>query len=77
MIKADEDEDTQHDPHVWLDPVLNKNLLKKSKMNLLPKIVSINNIMKITTKLIKDIDHIDQQMKDISKIKTRQSHYLT
>lgn len=72
IIKADEDEDTQHDPHVWLDPVLNKKFAKEIKDELIAKDSKHKQYYEDNyKKLIKDIDHIDQQMKDISKNKKR------
>lgn len=69
--KADEHEGHDHgsnDPHVWLDPEMNKTFAKEIKDDLSKKDPKHKDYYdKNYQKLVKDIDDIDKKMKSITK----------
>lgn len=65
----DEDEghnhaETENDPHVWLDPVLDRIFAEKIKDKLIQKILNISHTMKNYKKLDKDVANIDKRCKN-------------
>lgn len=67
-----------HDPHVWLDPVLNKSFAKTIR----DELVANDKKHKKTyeenyNKLIKDLDGIDNKLKDITKNKKHDTVYIS
>ncbi|MCE4957174.1 metal ABC transporter solute-binding protein, Zn/Mn family [Macrococcoides caseolyticum] len=66
------------DPHVWLDPVLNKAFAKTIKDELIKK--DKKNEKTYTenyNKLVKDIDEIDKELKEISKDKKQDTVFIS
>ncbi|ULG70913.1 metal ABC transporter solute-binding protein, Zn/Mn family [Macrococcus brunensis] len=71
-------EESAHDPHVWLDPVMNKTFAKKIK----DKLVKLDpenkkDYSKNYEKLVKEIDDIDTQLKQITKNPKRDTVYIS
>ncbi|TDM34638.1 metal ABC transporter solute-binding protein, Zn/Mn family [Macrococcoides canis] len=67
-----------HDPHIWLDPVLNKSFAKMIK----DELVAQDEKHKKTyegnyNKLIKDIDDIDYELKEVTKNKKHDTVYIS
>lgn len=60
-------EESGNDPHVWLDPVLNKKIVKSIKTDLVEKDPQHKAYYEKNYKqLIADLDHINQQMRHIT-----------
>ncbi|TDL95308.1 ABC transporter substrate-binding protein [Macrococcus brunensis] len=71
-------EESAHDPHVWLDPVMNKTFAKEIK----DKLVKLDpenkkDYSKNYEKLVKEIDDIDTQLKQITKNPKRDTVYIS
>ena len=67
-----------HDPHVWLDPVLNKSFAKTIKDELVAKDAAHKKTYEENyNKLIKDIDNIDKKLKDVTKNKKHDTVYIS
>ncbi|TDM15349.1 metal ABC transporter solute-binding protein, Zn/Mn family [Macrococcus bovicus] len=71
-------EESAHDPHVWLDPVMNKTFAKEIK----DKLVKLDpdnksDYSKNYEKLIKDIDNIDMKLRAITKNPKRDTVYIS
>ncbi|WHI61321.1 zinc ABC transporter substrate-binding protein [Mammaliicoccus lentus] len=75
---ATHNEENEHDPHIWLDPIANKEAAKSIK----DKLVKIDASHKETyeknyKKLITDIDKIDKEMKEITKDTKRDTVFIS
>lgn len=67
-----------HDPHIWLDPVFNKSFAKTIKDELVAKDKKHKMAYEENyNKLIKDLDAIDNKMKDIAKNKKHDTVYIS
>lgn len=67
-----------HDPHVWLDPILNKQFAKVIKDELIKKDKAHEKEYTANyNKLIKDINAIDKQLKDITKNKKQDTVFIS
>lgn len=67
-----------HDPHVWLDPEMNKSFAKVIKDELVKKDKAHEKeYTKNYKKLVKDIDEIDKQLKTITKTKKQDSVFIS
>lgn len=67
-----------HDPHVWLDPEMNKSFAKVIKDELVKKDKAHEKeYTKNYEKLIKDIDEIDKQLKTITKTKKQDTVFIS
>ncbi|WP_414052644.1 metal ABC transporter solute-binding protein, Zn/Mn family [Macrococcus animalis] len=67
-----------HDPHVWLDPQLNKQFAKTIKDELIKK--DKKNEKEYTKNydaLVKDIDAMDKELKDIAKTKKQDTVFIS
>lgn len=78
---GDEHEDHNHgvhDPHIWLDPVFNKSFAKTIKDELVAKDKKHKKAYEENyNKLIKDLDGIDNKLKDITKNKKHDTVYIS
>lgn len=78
---GDEHEDHNHgvhDPRIWLDPVFNKSFAKTIKDELVAKDKKHKKAYEENyNKLIKDLDAIDNKMKDIAKNKKHDTVYIS
>ncbi|GGI41988.1 metal ABC transporter solute-binding protein, Zn/Mn family [Mammaliicoccus stepanovicii] len=73
-----EEDAHEHDPHIWLDPIANKEAAKSIKNKLIeidPKHKS--TYIKNYHHLITDIDKIDKDMQAITKNKKRDTVYIS
>ncbi|WP_414048057.1 metal ABC transporter solute-binding protein, Zn/Mn family [Macrococcus equi] len=67
-----------HDPHVWLDPVLNKHFAKVIKDELIKKDKTHEKEYTANyNKLVKDIDNMDKELKDITKNKKHDTVFIS
>lgn len=67
-----------HDPHVWLDPEMNKSFAKVIKDELVKKDKAHEKeYTKNYEKLVKDIDEIDKQLKTITKTKKQDTVFIS
>ncbi|QYA39131.1 zinc ABC transporter substrate-binding protein [Macrococcoides caseolyticum] len=67
-----------HDPHIWLDPVFNKSFAKAIKDELVAKDKKHKKAYEENyNKLIKDLDGIDNKLKDIAKDKKHDTVYIS
>lgn len=67
-----------HDPHIWLDPVFNKSFAKTIKDELVAKDKKHKKAYEENyNKLIKDLDGIDNKLKDITKNKKHDTVYIS
>ena len=67
-----------HDPHVWLDPEMNKSFAKVIKDELVKKDKDHEKeYTKNYEKLVKDIDKIDKQLKTIIKTKKQDTVFIS
>ncbi|TDM04163.1 metal ABC transporter solute-binding protein, Zn/Mn family [Macrococcus carouselicus] len=73
-----EHSESAQDPHVWLDPVMNKTFAQQIKNRLIKLDPENKNEYEANyQKLAKDIDEIDKQMKDITKNPKRDTVYIS
>lgn len=67
-----------HDPHVWLDPEMNKAFAKAVKDELIKKDKKNKDTYeKNYNKVLKDIESIDKKLKDITKNKKHDTVYIS
>ncbi|MCO4096265.1 zinc ABC transporter substrate-binding protein [Macrococcoides canis] len=67
-----------HDPHIWLDPVLNKSFAKMIKDELVAQDEKHKKTYEENyNKLIKDIDDIDNKLKAVTKNKKHDTVYIS
>ncbi|UBH14191.1 metal ABC transporter solute-binding protein, Zn/Mn family [Macrococcus armenti] len=67
-----------HDPHIWLDPVLNKAFAKQIKDELIAKDKANEKVYEENyKKLIKDLDEIDMEMKKVTKNKKHDTVFIS
>lgn len=70
--------ETAHDPHVWLDPVLDEYFAKQIKDKLVEKDPNHKaDYEKNYDMLVKDIKEIDKQLKKITKNPKRDTVYIS
>lgn len=67
-----------HDPHIWLDPVLNKSFANMIKDELVAQDEKHKKTYEENyNKLIKDIDDIDNELKEVTKNKKHDTVYIS
>ena len=71
-------EEESHDPHVWLDPVLDKHFAEKIKNDLVKRDPQHKAYYEQNfKKLNQDLTDLDNNLKTITKNPKRKSNYLS
>ncbi|WP_259341953.1 metal ABC transporter solute-binding protein, Zn/Mn family, partial [Mammaliicoccus sciuri] len=73
-----EDEESANDPHIWLDPIVNKEAAKSIKDKLVQKDPDHKEYyQKNYQNLIKDINEIDESLQNVTKDTKRDTVFIS
>ncbi|MBO1198133.1 zinc ABC transporter substrate-binding protein [Staphylococcus simiae] len=68
LLKADEDEHSEYDPHIWLDPVVERTFAKEIKNKLIAQDPKHRSYYEDNYKKVdKDLEHINEQLVKATK----------